>query len=304
MSSWRIGRTLFTLAVSALLVSCGKGGDGASAAASAAALGSSMGAPVGGPFPSASVAAAVNPQHKAPYSGAKGTLRGTIRIDGDPPSETSLKFPDHCKQAAAAAYGKIFRVGLDKALADALVAVTRYGDRGFVPAAGESVKIDAKDCVPDRLTYAVTFGQRMEFFNIDSASTYLPYLDGAGTRTIMIAAPHGPPIKLYPAGPSPAHYMLRDQLGSGLVANVFLLNYATHDVTGLDGHYEIKNIPVGKVRVDAMLAVISKSDGKEIEIVEGDNTLDLTLHFDASKDLPQRAPPSASGTPSASAPPK
>jgi hypothetical protein len=261
-----------------------------------------MGAPIGGPFPVASVLAGVNPQHRAPYSGPKGTLRGTIRIDGDPPPETSLKFPDHCKQAAVAAYGKIFRVGLDKALADALVAVTRYGDRGFVPAASESVKIDVKDCVPDRLTYAVTFGQRMEFFNLDTSSTYLPYLDGAGTRGIMIAAPHGPPIKLYPGGPSPAHYMLRDQLGSGLVANVFLLNYATHDVTGLDGRYEIKNIPVGKVRVDAMLAVISKSDGKDIEIAEGDNTLDLTLHFNASKDLPQRAPPSASGAPSSASP--
>jgi hypothetical protein len=129
----------------------------------------------------------------------------------------------------------------------------------------------------------------------------------------MIAVPKGPPIKLYTTDRSPAHYMLREQLGSGLVADVFVLNFPTHDVTGLDGRYEIKNIPVGKVRVDAMIPVISKSEGKEFEIVAGDNTLDITLHFDAAKDLPKSSAAadagagdagSASAKPSASAPPR
>jgi hypothetical protein len=159
--------------------------------------------------------------------------------------------------------------------------------------------------VPDRLTYAVTFGQRIDLRNLDSKATYQPYLDGAKLRPVLLAVPKGPAINLYPEGPSPAHYMLRDNIGSGLVANVFLLNYATHDVTGLDGKYEIKNIPVGKVRVDVMLAVIGKSEGKELDIAEGDNTFDLTLHFDASKDLPKRRtpPPPASGSAAAGAAP-
>ena len=82
--------------------------------------------------------------------------------------------------------------------------------------------------------------------------------------------------------------------------DIFVLNYATHDVTGLDGHYEIKNIPAGKVRVDAFLPVIGKSEGQEIEIKEGDNTLDFTFHFDAAKDLPK---PKAAASAPASVPP-
>jgi len=298
----------------AVLASCDKPSEStpapsasASAAATAASAGDastpppadSYGVMLGGPYPVEKVVAGVNPGHKPPYAGPKGTLKGVIRIDGDPPPDTKLKFPIRCKDSPAA-YGKIFRVGLDKALADAMVAVTQYADRGFVPATAEAVRITAHDCVPDKLTYTVTFGQRMEFFNVDSAGTYLPYLDG-GIKSIMVAVPKGPAIKLYLSGPSPAHYMLRDDLGSGMVANVFLLNYATHDVTTLDGHYEIKNIPVGKVRVDVLLPVINKSDGKEIDIVEGDNRFDLTLHFDAAKDMPQRAPADG-GAPDAAAP--
>jgi hypothetical protein len=286
----------------------GSGPVAAASQSAAAPADTTFGVLVAGPYDTDAVVAAVNPDHRPRYTGPKGTLRGTIRVDGDPPPDTKLKFPPRCT-GSEAAYGKLFRVGLDHALADVLVAVTKYGERGYVAPADEAVKVLLKDCVPSKLTYTVTFGQRIDVSNGDRDSSYLPYLDGAKSKNIMVSVPHALPIKLYPSGPSPAHYMLRDDVGSGLTANIFLLNYATHDVTGLDGRFEIKNIPVGKVRVDAMLPVIGKSDGKEIEIVEGDNTFDLTLHFDAAKDLPHRktdadaGAPAASGAPSA-APPK
>jgi hypothetical protein len=282
-----------------LLAACDKAGEKPSAADAGAVTPSPVatasdagaetyGVMIGGPYAVDKVVAAVNHEHKAPYVGPKGTLRGTIRIEGDPPPDTKLKFPANCKESVVT-YGKLFRVGLDKALADALVAVTQYADRGFVPAEGEAVRVNLQNCVPDKLTYTLTYGQRLDVYNVGSSGTFLPYLDGEKGKAIMIAVQKGPPIKLYANGPSPAHYMLRDDLGSGLTANVFLLNYATHAVTTLDGKYEIRNIPVGKVRVDVMLPVLSKSDGKEMEIVEGNNTFDLTLHFDADKDIPKRA---------------
>ncbi len=244
----------------ALVAGCGKGNgtpapapSGSAAASGSASVEGSLGVPIGGPFPVEKVVAAVNPAHKPPYAGPKGTLKGTVRIDGDPPPDTDLKFPDKCKDSTAT-YGKLFRVGLDKALADTLVAVTEYGDRGFVPAADEAIKVTIHRCVPQKRTVALTFGQRIEVSNLDKLDSYLPYLDGTPTRTVMVAVPEGAPVKLYPAGPSPSHYMLRDQLGSGLVADVFIVNYATIDVTGLDGQYEIKGIPVGKVRVERVPA--------------------------------------------------
>lgn len=292
-----------------LLAGCGKGkqdaapagsASGAAPASSSNASGSASamssahayGVPVGIPLAD-QVVAVVNPKHQQPYTGPKGTLRGTVRIDGDPPPDSGLRFPRRCRDSEAT-YGKLFRTGLDNALADALVAVTGYGDRGYVPADDEAFKITLHRCVPSKRTYAVTFGQRFEVSNIDKdTTTYIPYLDGANSHAVLVAVPQGEPIKLYPNGPPPKHYMLRDEMDSGLVADVFLVAYATHDVTGLDGKYEIKNIPVGDVRVDALLPVIEKSDGKTVHINEGDNTLDITLHFDATKDLPKVAPASS-----------
>jgi hypothetical protein len=312
-------RVAALILTSVVVAGCGKGDSTPSAASSSAPASSSaaapptasaapansFGAPIGAPIAVDKVMAAINPKHEPPYAGPTGTLKGKIRIDGDPPPPTRLKFPDRCKDSVVA-YDKIFRVGLDKALADALVAVTNYGDRGWVPAREEAVKVTLHGCAPEKLTYGVTFGQRLDAFNTDKVASYMPYLDGTPAKTIMVAIPGGVPVKIYPGPKSPARYMLRDQLDSGLTAQVLVLNYATHDVTGLDGRYEIKGIPVGKVQVGVFLPVIEKSEQQEIEIKEGENTLDVTLHFDAKKDIPHKGAPAASGSASAgpATPPK
>ncbi len=314
MTTRRLSPRHVLLAIAALLAGCGKGNpgaDGGAAASSSAPTGAAAdgdagagnlyGVPIGVPFPAAQVVAAVNPTHQAPYAGPTGTLKGVIRIDGDPPPETNAghKYQDRCTDSRAT-YGKLFRVGLDKALADALVTVTGYHD--FVPARDEAVKITFHRCVTPKLTYAVTSGQRLEISNLDrnTADSYLPELVGSPMRAMMVAVPQGGPIKLYPKL-GPARHTLRDQLPSDLVADVFVLNYATHDVTGLDGHYEIKDIPVGHQKVNVLLPIINKTEAKEIDISEGDNTLDVTLHFDAKTDV-SIARPTGSSAPAASAP--
>lgn len=269
-----------------------------SAVGSAAAPVETYGVPVGIPGGPDRVVEAVNARHEKPYAGPRGTLKGHVRIEGDPPPDTNFKFQPNCKDAAAT-YGKIFRVGLEHALADAMVTVTGY--QGFVPADAEAQKTTIKGCAVPKRTITLTYGQRLEVANLDKGDSYLPFLDGAASRAVMVAVPSGAPVKLYPLEPV-AHYMLRDQMPSGLVADVFVLKYATHDVTGLDGQYEIKGIPVGKVRVDAFLPVIVKSEGQELEIKEGDNTLDFTLKFDAKKDLPGPAPTASASAAPAPAP--
>jgi hypothetical protein len=276
----------------------------APAASAPAANRTVHGVPIGIPLDDEKVVSVVNRRHQAPYSGPKGTLKGKVRMEGDPAPPTNLTFPDRCRDAAAT-YGKLFRVGLDGALADAMVAVTRYD--GFVPADGPAAKVLVRGCAPRKRTVVMTFGQRLEFANLDKLEPYVPFLDGARTVAGIVAVPSGEPVKLYPN--QPGRYMLRDQMPSGLVADVYVLKYATHDVTGLDGEYEIKGLPVGKVRVDVLLPVIGKGDGREVEIKEGVNTADFTLKFDAKRDMPGAAPSasaSASASPSAapSAPPR
>ncbi len=161
----------------------------------------SDGVPIGAPIRVEKVVAAVNPKHQAPYAGPRGTLKGTVRIEGDPPPDTGLKFPPKCKDSAAT-YGKLFRIGLDKALADVMVAVTGYD--GYVPAAGEAVKVAIHRCAPQKRTVVLTFGQRIEVSNLDKIDSYVPYLDGAGNPTVMVAVPEGAPVKIYSrTGPSP-----------------------------------------------------------------------------------------------------
>jgi hypothetical protein len=236
---------------------------------------------VGIPLSPAAVGKVVNPNNEEPYKGPTATLRGTVRIKGDPPPSTNFTFPpDKCGEAAAT-YGKLFRVGLEGAAADVLVTVTGY--KGFVPAKEEAKKITIHGCAFARRTLALTFGQRIEVSNIDQIESYMPYLDGAPRRATMVAVPRGDAVKLYPLEGN-AHYLIRDELPNPfLTADVFVLKFSTHDVTGLDGQYEIKGIPVGKVDVTAYLPALNDEAAQSLELKEGTNTLDLEITYPKKK---------------------
>jgi hypothetical protein len=233
------------------------------------------------------VAKVVNKDGAPPYAGPVGTLRGVVRMEGDASPSSDLPIPAGCGEGAAT-YDKLFRVGQDKALADAMVAVTGY--KGFVPAREAAKKVTIQGCAFNKRTVVATFGQRIEVANLDKTRSYMPYLDGGVYSAIMVAVPSGDPVRLY--AQEPGRYMLRDMLPKEfLVADVFVLAYPTHDVTGLDGRYEIPGIPVGPVKVNAYLPVLNKTVEREIEIKEGVNELELSLSFDAKKDLTPQAPP-------------
>ena len=138
------------------------------------------GIPIGVPFPAETIVKTLNPKGVEPYSGPTGTLKGTIHVAGDaPPSVPGLKIKTKCSEAAAT-YGKLFRVGLEKTLADVLVAVTGY--EGIVPAASDTVKMTIHGCAMAKRTLALTYGQRIEMSNLDSLESFMPYLDGAPTE--------------------------------------------------------------------------------------------------------------------------
>ena len=237
----------------------------------------------------------VNPKNEEPYKGPAGTVRGVVRIEGDPPPPSGLAIPSKCTEGAVT-HGKLFRVGQDHSLGDVLVAVTDY--TGFVPAKAPAVKVTIHGCALSRRTIAMAFGQRLEVANLDQVESYMPYLDGAPSRVVMVAPPSGEPVKLY--APEPGHYLLRDQLPNPhMFADVFVLAYATHDTTGLDGQYEIKGVPVGKAKLNAFLPSINKVIEKVIDVREGTNTFDLTMSFDAKKDLAPAGSASAGAAPSA-----
>lgn len=241
----------------------------------------------GAAHPSGSASSA--PSAPVAYSGPVGTLTGRITIKGDPAPETPHVYPKGCEGEGAATYGKLFRVGQDNALADAIVSVTKY--QGFVPPKSDAIPVTVRGCAYSTRSIAMADGQHIAVRNTETDTTsYLPWLDGAKLPAGIVATPQGSPVKLYSRGYG--RYWLRDQMSrSFMVAHVFHFRYATTAVTALDGAYRIEGIPVGKVDVSAMLPQANLlSTTKPFEIKEGaDNVLDLELVFDAKRDVPAKS---------------
>jgi hypothetical protein len=272
-----------------LLCGCPNGNDPTTTAttATASAAGTtSVAATSAAPATSSSapVSPATMPTTK-PYAGPSGTIKGVIKITGDAPPLTDLKYPKGC-EAASGVYGKLFRVGQDGQLADAAVMVTDYGTH-YIKPEKQAVRIDIKNCAFHTRTVGMTDGQFLEIHNNDVMTSYLPHLDGARMPATIVAIPRGPSVKVYSRGRG--RYWLRDQMTKTfMVAHVFHFPYSTFDVTGLDGRYEIKGVPVGKAKINVMLPQTKtmKSISKAIEVIEGENIVDLELTFDAKADTP------------------
>ncbi len=124
-----------------------------------------------------------------------------------------------------------------------------------------------------------TYGQHLAVFNTDAKKTFLPLLEGANMPAQMAAMPGGDPVKLYPK--DVGHYLLRDDANHPwMTADVFVLRYPTHAVSGLDGRFRITGVPAGKVKVSSYLPAIDvelhpdvgiakASQEREIEVPAG-----------------------------------
>lgn len=231
----------------------------------------------------------MNPRGEPPYSGPTGVVAGTVSVKGDePPDVPLLGQPPRGCEGARAEFGKLFREGMMRSLADALVTVTGYS--GYVPAPGPVVEVGAKACSWGSRTLAVTFGQRFEVKSLDGV-TYFPKLVGSGQTAVLAAIPGGDAIKIYPDRPA-AHFHLIDFGKEFMKADVFVLKYATFDVTGLDGKFRIDRVPVGEVEVAAVLPATFQTAKKKVRVVAGSETaVELEIPFDAAEHAKKQTPP-------------
>lgn len=233
------------------------------------------------PVPREKVDAVLNPGGAAAYEGPFGTVEGIVRIEGPEAPPVDVKIPSGCGDALAV-YTKLFREGTGRTLADALVTVTEY--KGYVAPRRESKTVAIRGCAYETRTVALTFGERLEVANRDSRISYLPQLHGSRHAVDLVAVPKGDPVRLYPT--EVGRYVLADGMARRWMhADVFVLKYPTHDVTGLDGKFRIENVPVGKARVTAYLPAIDVSVDREVEVKEGEPTVvELTLKYEPKKD--------------------
>jgi hypothetical protein len=233
------------------------------------------------------VSAAVNAKGEAPYTGATGTISGLITVSGDPAPdmpEAIARIPADC-ESAKDTYGKLFREGPGRALADVVVGVTEFS--GYVPEEIPAQIADASGCAWNARTYVLTFGQSLDVRSRDSRP-YVPDLMGAKLKAQLVAVPRGEAIHLYPD--RPGRYQLTDSMRLFMLADVLVVKFPTHAVSGLDGRYVIPRVPVGKVKVSALLPATMAETVKEVEVHAGELVdVPLTLAFDRKAWDAQRA---------------
>jgi hypothetical protein len=267
-------------------------------------------APVASGLPDAKgVSDAVNPRAEAAYSGPTGTVRGRVIVKGDsPPAEPQMlaKIPATCGSVARDAYGKLFREGPGRSLADVLVAVTGY--KGYVPERESARRIVAKDCFYGTRTIALTYGQSIEIASGDK-QPYIPELLGEKGQPQTVATPGGMSATVYPT--RTGRYVLIDNLKLFMQSEVLVLKYATHAVTGLDGRFEIQGVPVGDVNVNALLPVAGINAGRRVKVEADKPTEELVFEltfdkasYEKSIAKPDAGAPAASASGSAPAAPK
>jgi len=251
-------------------------------------LGHSSQADAGHPLPgiSSEQVDAINNESKQPlYVGPTGTIEGTITISGDAaPDMTPFidAIPANCAKAQEL-YGKLFREGPGRVVADALVAVTNF--HGYVKPKSNHVDLSARDCGWQQRTIALTYGQRIDVKSADS-QPYIPQLLGAPTGALLVAIPNGEAVPVLAR--EPGHYVLIDSMRLFSKADVFVVRYPTTDVTGLDGHYRITGIPTGPATLSALLPSTSSTATKSVTIEASKAVhVDLTLAFDQSTFRPR-----------------
>jgi hypothetical protein len=214
--------------------------------------------------------------------------------------EALAAIPADCASAKET-YGKLFREGPGRGLADVVVGVTGYP--GYVPEERAAEIADANGCAWSARTYVLTFGQTLDVRSRDSRA-YVPDLMGARLKAQLVALPRGDAIHLYPE--RPGRYQLTDSMRLFMLAEVLVVKFPTHAVTGLDGHFSIPRVPVGKVKVSALLPATMAQVEKEVEVHAGELVeVKLVLNFDRKAWDAQRtgAPPApaASAAPTTSA---
>lgn len=224
-----------------------------------------------------------------PPTGPVGTVSGVIRVSGDAPptlSEVTAQIPPGECRRAEAMYGKLFREGEGRTLGDVLVAVTEY--EGDVPSYTAPVTLHGAGCAFESRTAALAVWQKL-FVKNAGPDALMPQLVGSRAPAVLVALPGGHEVPV--PFPGAGEYVLLDRTHPFNQVDVFVLNFPTFTVTGLDGSYAIERVPAGAAKLTAFLPATGQKVERDI-VVNAEQVLnvDLTIEFDIKKHGPRPKP--------------
>jgi hypothetical protein len=213
-------------------------------------------------------------------------ITGTITLNGTPPDElvnTAIAADPNCgKLHPDPVKTQFYVVGANKELKDVVVYITGISGKSTGPSA-EAVVLDQKGCEYSPYIFAVQTGQKIIVRNSDPA----PILHNVhGTPTVSGNSEINVPQAAGSADLTVSFPAAEDFLKFKCDVHPWMFSYATvvdhpyFSVSGADGKYKIANVPPGKYTVQAMHRKASggKPVTKEIEVKNGDVTLDFTLN--------------------------
>jgi hypothetical protein len=245
---------------------------------------------------------ALNPKGLPVYTGPFGSVRGVVKVTGDAAPRVPAmlqKLPQGTCAEAHALHEHLFREGSGRTLSDVLVTVTEY--QGYLPPRDEAVRVEAKGCAYGSRILAMTFGQRLDVYNLDNQA-YMPRLLGTPSYALRVAMPGGSPVPVF--APKPGQYILTEQTRDYMRSDLFVLGYPTFYVTSPDGTFEIGRLPVGKAKVTAYAPAFGKIAEQQVEIANGvSTTVAFELAFSEAefqerlKGAPATTPAAAEPTP-------
>jgi plastocyanin len=207
-------------------------------------------------------------------------ITGTITLEGTPPPEKVNEFiaanPDCSKLHSAPVMTQFYVVGPNKGLKDVVVTIQNAPKSSGADAA--PLVLDQKGCEYYPYISAVQVNQKITVRNSDPLLHnvhVIPMVDG-NTEQNKAQAPGSPDLTI--SFPAPEAFLrIKCDVHPWMYAYVTVVDNPFFAVTDKDGKYKISNLPPGKYTIEVDHRKAGK-ETKEIEVKDGDNTADFTMH--------------------------
>jgi hypothetical protein len=157
-----------------------------------------------------------------------------------------------------------------------------------VPSYTAPVTITAAGCAYNARTVALAKWQGLELQN-KGPDAVTPQLVGSRAPALLVALPGGSPVPLPFQGPG--EYIMVDRSHPFAQVDVFVLNFPTFAVTGMDGAFMIEGIPAGEAMLSAYLPATGQKIQQAIKVAANQvSEINLTIEFDVKVHGPRPKP--------------